>query len=313
MRLAGQAAFPDGADRADSPGGRALPTVLTTSSAIDLLGEPAMRWRVRSGRWQQPCRGVLVTHSGPVGDGEALWIALLAAGPQAVLGGLTAAGLDGLTGFETKAVHLVLPASDRMRTRIPGVIVHRSRVLGADDVHPARLPPRTRIARSLLDAAAWSRSDDAARSILAAGVQQRLARADHLAAVLARFPTIRGHALLASTLADIAGGAEALSELDFARLTRRYRLPEPDRQVIRVDGGGRRRWLDAFWDEARLVVEVDGLWHMEAAAWWADMHRDNDLTISGLRVLRFPAFALRDTPSVVAGQIRAALGLTCAS
>ena len=104
MRLAGQAAFPDGADRADSPGGRALPTVLTTSSAIDLLGEPAMRWRVRSGRWQQPCRGVLVTHSGPVGDGEALWIALLAAGPQAVLGGLTAAGLDGLTGFETKAV-----------------------------------------------------------------------------------------------------------------------------------------------------------------------------------------------------------------
>jgi len=177
MRLAGQAAFPDGADRADSPGGRALPTVLTTSSAIDLLGEPAMRWRVRSGRWQQPCRGVLVTHSGPVGDGEALWIALLAAGPQAVLGGLTAAGLDGLTGFETKAVHLVLPASGRMRTRIPGVIVHRSRVLGADDVHPARLPPRTRIARSLLDAAAWSRSDDAARSILAAGVQQRLARA----------------------------------------------------------------------------------------------------------------------------------------
>jgi len=42
----------------------------------------------------------------------------------------------------------------------------------------------------------------------------------------------------------------------------------------------------------------------------ADMRRENDLTISGLRVLRFPAFALRDSPGVVAGQIRAALGLT---
>ena len=37
---------------------------------------------------------------------------------------------------------------------------------------------------------------------------------------------------------------------------------------------------------------------------------ENDLTISGLRVLRSPAFALRDSPGVVAGQIRAALGLT---
>jgi very-short-patch-repair endonuclease len=46
---------------------------------------------------------------------------------------------------------------------------------------------------------------------------------------------------------------------------------------------------------------------MEAYAWWADMRRDNDLTVSGLRVLRFPAFAVRDHPEVVAAQIRAAL------
>ena len=174
----------------------------------------------------------------------------------------------------------MVPATRPVRTRLPGVVVDRLRALGAEDVHPLRLPPRTRIARSLLDAAAWARSDDAARSIVAAGVQQRLTRAGHLAMVLARFSTIRLDVLLASTLADIAGGAEALSELDFARLARRYRLPEPDRQAMRVDGQGRRR-PDAFWDGARLVVEVDGLWHMEAAAWWADMRRENDLTLSG--------------------------------
>jgi len=293
----------------ESAGCQPLATVLTASSAIGLLGAAAVRWRVTSGRWQRPHRGVLVTHSGPVSGTEALWVALFAHGPQAVLGGLTAARLDGLTGFQDQAIHLVVPAARPVRVGLPAVIAHRSRVLAAEDVHPLRQPPRTRMARSLLDAAAWARSDDAARSILAAGIQQRLTRADHLAAVLARFPTIRRRALLASTLADIAGGAEALSELDFARLARRHSLPEPDRQVMRLDAYGQRRWLDAFWDEARLVVEVDGLWHMEAAAWWADMRRDNDLTISGLRVLRFPAFAVRDSPGIVAAQIRTALAL----
>ncbi len=40
-----------------------------------------------------------------------------------------------------------------------------------------------------------------------------------------------------------------------------------------MDAGQRdgRRWLDAYWEEARLAVEVDGLWHMEAMAWWDDM------------------------------------------
>ena len=102
------------------------------------------------------------------------------------------------------------------------MVVHRSRALGPDDVHPARWPPRTRLPRSLPDAAAWSRSDNAARALLAAGVQQRLVRADQLTEALERFPTLRRHALIAGTLADIAGGAQALSELDFARLTRRH-------------------------------------------------------------------------------------------
>jgi very-short-patch-repair endonuclease len=62
------------------------------------------------------------------------------------------------------------------------------------------------------------------------------------------------------------------------------------------------------WEWARLVVEVDGRWHMDARAWWADMQRDNELTIDGYRVLRFPAFVVRDNPEAVAAQIARALG-----
>jgi hypothetical protein len=153
------------------------------------------------------------------------------------------------------------------------------------------------------------RTENGARAILAAGVQQRLVRAEDLTAELARRPRGPRRALIRATVADIADGAQALSELDFGRLTRRYGLPEPSRQVLRRDSSGRARWLDAYWERARVVAEVDGLWHMDAAAWWADMRRDNELTVSGYRVLRFPAFAVRDDPDAVAEQIASALRL----
>ncbi len=157
------------------------------------------------------------------------------------------------------------------------------------------------------------RTENGTRAVLAAGVQQRLVRADDLTAALARRGIVPQRALIRATVADIAGGAQALSELDFCRLTRRFGLPEPTRQALRCDRQGRTRWLDACWEKARVVVEVDGLWHMDATAWWADMHRDNELTLSGYRVLRFPAFAVRDHPEVAAAQIADALRLADAS
>jgi len=163
------------------------------------------------------------------------------------------------------------------------------------------------VARSLVDAAAWMSTDRGAQAVLAAGVQQRLARPGDLTAVMTRNPRLARRAVILATLADIAGGAQALSELDLTQLLRQYRLPEPDRQAARRDRSGRRRWLDAVRESARLIVEVDGRQHMEAAEYWADMGRDNDFTLDGYRVLRFPAFAVRYNPACVAGQIRLAL------
>ena len=177
---------------------------------------------------------------------------------------------------------------------------------GGGDVHPVRLPPRTRLARSLVDAASWSATDRLARAVLAAGVQQRLVRAADLSHVVEHRTRGSRLPLMRATLADVAGGAEALSELDFCDLVRRFRLPEPDRQVRRADDAG-YRWLDAVWEWARLVAEIDGRGHMEVRTWWADMERDNALTIDGYRVLRFPAFAVRDHAETVAAKIAAAL------
>jgi very-short-patch-repair endonuclease len=283
--------------------------IADTASVLRCLSRSELRWRLSSGRWQRICRGVVAAYSGPLTDKQRLWAAVLWAGPGAVLAGLTAAALDGLAGFTDRPVHLLVPASRSVRRASPAIpaIVHYSRFLGENDVHPMRRPPRTRVARSLVDAAAWMATDRGAQAVLAAGVQQRLARAADLAAVVTQNQRLARRAVISATLADIAGGAHALSELDFTRLLRQYRLPEPDRQAARRDPSGRRRWLDAVWESARLMAEIDGSHHMDASQYWADMGRDNDFTLDGYRVLRFPAFAVRHNPAYVAGQIRDAL------
>ena len=289
--------------------------VLSVDSVMKYLTRDALRWRVTSGRWQQPCRGVVVAQSGPLTEIQVLRIAALWAGPGAALAGLTAAMLDGLEGFADRGkpadrpIHVLVPAFCPVRRQQPSLplVVHYSRLLGEDDIHPLRRPPRTRIARSLVDAAAWMATDRGAQAVLAAGVQQRLVRVADLTAVLARNQRLGRRALIKATLDDIAGGAQALSELDFTRLLRRHRLPGPDRQAQRRDARGRRRWLDAVWEEARLIVEVDGIHHMEAGQYWADTDRDNDFTLRGYRVLRFAAFVVRYNPGYVARKINQAL------
>jgi hypothetical protein len=289
--------------------------VVRIAEALRYLSPATLRWRLTSGRWQQPGHGLVVAQSGPLSTTQRLWVALLWGGRGALLGGLTAARLDGLHGFDEPEIHLLVPNGRQIRKepirasiRIP-VVVHRSRSLTDSDAHPVRLPPRTLLSRSLVDAAAWAATDDRARAVLAAGVQQRLVRPGDLMAVTARPARLRRRQLIQTTLLDVAGGAEALSELDLTGLIRRYGIPEPDRQASRRDQQGRRRWLDAVWEAAKLIVEVDGFWHTDAATWWADMSRDNDFIISGYRVLRFPAFAIRTDPARVARQIQDALAL----
>jgi Protein of unknown function (DUF559) len=286
--------------------------VLDTRSALAHLSGSALRWRLTSGRWQQPCRGVVVAHSGPLTRVQMLWIATLWAGPGAALAGLTAARLAGLHGFDDKAdsVHLLLPAARTSRATRPPLrlVVHYSRYLTSTDIHPARQPAQTRIARSLVDAAAWMGTDRGAQAVLASGVQQRLVRVADLGAEVDRNLRLHRRRLMKSTLADIAGGSHALSELDFMRLViRQFNLPVPDRQVPHRDQQGRRRWLDACWERARLVVEIDGAAHIDVFTYWDDMDRGNDLTLDHYRVMRFPAWMIRCNPGVVAAKIRQAL------
>lgn len=291
--------------------------VLTSAAALRFMSEEQLRWKVRSGRWQKPARGVIVAQSGPLTDRQLLRVALLAAGPRAALAGLTAAQLDGLTGFgemgdvSGRPIHLLVAYGHRRRSAPLGLtlVTHYSRQLTDGDVHPARQPRRTRIARSIVDAASWMATDRGAMAVLAAGVQQRLVRVEDARQVAEQAVKFRRRKLILETLGDIAGGAQALSELDFTRnVIRAFRLPEPARQAARRDARGRRRWTDVTWDDCKLAVEIDGAQHTaDPLQHWDDMERDIDMGADGYRTLRFPAWLVRSDPEQVARQIRRAL------
>lgn len=291
-------------------------SVLDTATALTYLSRGEIRWRVSSGRWQRPCRKALVAHSGPLTNIQMLRVSLIAAGPRSALGGLTAAWLDGFKGFgdadpfEERPINILIPATRTRRTELPfaNIRLHYSTALTDLDVHPARDPRRTRMARSLVDAAAWRPTDRGAMAILAAGVQQGLTRVDDLRAVLRRPGPMRRRGLMLEVLGDIEGGAQALSELDFTRkVIRQFRLPEPSRQAGRRDSRNRQRWIDVMFDRWKVMVEIDGAQHIRPLDQWDDMERGNDFTIDGYRVLRFPAWCVRQNPEYVAGKILEAL------
>jgi very-short-patch-repair endonuclease len=293
--------------------------VLTSAQAVALVGRGVVRGRVRLAMWRSVCRGIVVTHNGQLTREQQLWVAVLAAGEGAVLAGKAAATEGGVRGLRAERLDVLVPAARRSSVRLqrlppdmPGVRVHRTAILPAAHRQIGR-PPRTSTARSVVDAAAWASTAGEAQLVLAMACQQRRVLAGEVAEVLAVLPTVRRRRLMLTTLTDIEGGAEALSEINFASLCRRYRLPQPDRQVHRTDFAGRRRYLDACWRAYRLHVEIDGAHHMDARQWAADMLRQNEVWIAGDRILRFPAWLIRADPAAVANQLRAALAAAGAS
>jgi hypothetical protein len=261
-------------------------------------------------RWRELGPTVIALHNGPLTLEQQWWAAVLACEAPAALAARTAAQAGGLTGWEVEPVHILVPRGAKVN-EVADVSskVHESRRFTADDIHPTRTPPQVTIERALVDAAVWSPRPRTACGVLAAGVQQRLTTARRLQEVLEGAGRVRHRRLLLSVLADIEGGAQAVSEIDFLRFCRRHGFPKPTLQS-RADTKGKRRYLDATFirSDRRLIgVEIDGAAHLLVTTYWHDMRRLNDLVIDGRRVLRFPSAAIyADDPDAVA-QLRAAL------
>ncbi|MBW6438277.1 endonuclease domain-containing protein [Actinoplanes hulinensis] len=284
--------------------------VITRAQALRHLTAAQIRHRLAARRWRLVHYGVYLAHSGPAGADVHRWVAVLGTvgGHAAWLGGLSALEAQGFRGFPAEAVHVLLPARLTAKNPPKGVIVHRTTLLSRADLCPVARPPGTTAARSLIDAAQWQHSQEQAAAIVLAGCQQRLARAEEVRRVLATMPRIRHRAVIRDAIQDASGGAESLPEAEFAQLCRAAGLPSPRMRWRRDTGPGRRNYLDAYFPDQRVHVEIDGGYHLDVRQWWADMRRQNALWIPGDRLLRFPSWAIRYRRAEVTAQLRAAIG-----
>ncbi len=292
-----------------APATAAVDGVWTRRDACNHFGESHVRAQIAAGRWAAPVPAVIVTHNGPITPQQRIWVALSAAPPGTVLGGLSAAEDDGLKGFAPEGISLVIPGSSyppiNSVMQLPeewNVQVRWSRMLGIKDVNPNAVPPKTRRPRSVLDAASERVSERRARVIVLAAVQQRFTRPPDLWDALSRRGRCRNRRIIVESIIDATGGIESLPELEFETIRRRLRLPKPARQrVLRRNDG--RCYLDNDWPDVGVRVEIHGIPHSEIRNWDSDLLRQNDLSIQGGGLLVFSSYAVRHVQDRVESQL----------
>jgi hypothetical protein len=259
-----------------------------------LAGEE-MRNRVRFADWQRIQRGVYATFSGDLRRESQLWAVLLRAGPDAVLSHQTAAELYGLTKQPSSLIHMTVPrdSNPARYSKIPGVVVHRSRIIEATR-HPALLPPRTRIEDTVLDLIA-DMNDPADRyDLICRAIGSRLTTATRLWQALDKRSRFRDRREVESALGDAGQGALSNLERWYLRgVERRHGFPVATRQA-RVRDGGKSIYLDNLYEEYLVCVELDGNAAHPASEQWGDRRRDRrNLAVEKIVTMRFGYLDLR--------------------
>lgn len=232
--------------------------------------------------------------------------ACLACGPAAAISHRSAAHLWGLIEQLPRLPEVTVPAARRVRAR--GVRVYRTRHRRRRDVVRRGVVPLTSPARTLLDLAAVLGAEE-----LELALDEALRRdLTDPAAVLAQLrPRLKGAGALHSLVQDRVGRGvpESVLERRAIALIRRYRLPEPVRQ-LEVTMRGRRVRLDLAYPEQRVAIELDGRApHWGRDPWQSDHDRDNVVELSGWRLLRFTWWDVTERPFDVAMKIAEALDL----
>jgi hypothetical protein len=267
------------------------------------LSRGEVRAEIRAGRWVRT-GGQSVQVLPPVSGRARFWRAVLEVGPTAVVDGVSALIVAGLTGIDSPSVHVAVPKSADPR-RCRGVTVHETRRYRAEDVVAGGLP-RMKPATAAVHAALWARSDKQAALFLVAAVQQGLVTAAELGTEIDLVRRDRRRRLLRDVLTHVTSGVESMGELEFSRLCAARGLPEPDRQILRTAPSG-RVYFDVGWRRYAVDVEIDGAQHRDVQAVVPDALKQNAASIEGVTVLRIPVLALRTDPGPFMEQVEAAL------
>ncbi len=240
--------------------------------------------RLLRGRWQQLYRGVYAVFSGPPGRDSWLWAAVLRAGHGAVLSYLTAAELHGLIDSPAEAIFVTVPSSRRITTR--GIVARTSSRIGQAR-QPGREPPRTSVEETVLDLVELALTFDDACGWITRACGRRLTTEVKLRAAMAVRKKMRWRAELDDVLAAAGDGIHSVLEYRYLRdVERAHGLPR-SRHQVRVVIDGRAAYRDAYYEEYRLAVELDGRLAHPDEERWRDSRRDNKAGAQGIQTTRY--------------------------
>jgi len=263
-----------------------------------------IRGQVRHGRWRLVGDQSVQLHNASLDRVGESWAAVFQGGPRACLDGGSALVAAGLERYDLERVRVSVPRGARIR-RNRRFNIRQTRRWSAADIVRTGIP-RTRPATAAVRAALWARSDREATYVLTITVQQGIASPEAIGGELLRVLRDKRRLLLHAIVNELLDGARALGELDVMREIRRRGLPPPARQVLRRDGRN-RYYLDLYWPEFGLVLEIDGIHHAWAENVVNDALRQNAVVLAGDTFLRLPLLGLRLEPQAFFDQVEQAL------
>ena len=203
---------------------------------------------------------------------------------------------------------VTVPAVSR---EIPGIRVHRTRMLDPQDFTVIDGIPVTSLARTLLDLAAILRPPDL-EVVIDRAERQGLFDLNALVEVLGRAKGKRGAATLKRVVARYEKSTQK-SELEraFKQLLKAARdIPTPSFNAL-VEGETGTHEVDAVWEQQRLAVQLDGFeFHRTRRDREKDAATDADLELAGYRVMRLTWDDTAVNGKRTLRRVRVALGMT---
>jgi len=194
---------------------------------------------------------------------------------------------------------------------VPGVRIHRTRMLDPQDFTVVDGIPVTSVARTLLDLAGILRPGDLEVAVDRA---ERLGLFD-LNAVVEVLQRANGRNG-ARALKNVVAAYELSTQK--SELERRFRdllkmapdIPDPLFNAL-VEGERRTREVDAYWQPQRLAVQLDGFeFHRTRRDREKDAEGDADLELAGLRAMRLTWDDVTVNGERTLRRVRLALGVT---
>ena len=263
--------------------------------------------RIRFGRWQPVHAGVYATFTGPMTRDALLWAAVLAAGPGAQLSHETAAEINRLTDRPSPFIHVTIPATRRI-TPPEGVIIHLSSNLTFGWRFARGVPPYTLAEETVIDLVQAATDLNDVIAHVTGGFAKKRVSEGRLRELATARKKLRWRGDLDEIILAGAGGAHSVIEYRYDHdVEQAHGLPTAAKQVKYVKPDGSRGYRDRYYEQYKLIVELDGKQYHPLEHRGRDQDRDNDATATVGSTLRYGWVDVTSKRCGSARQVHAAL------